>query len=56
MRLDLEVAQKLEPGNESIENELARLEWAEKKSAKVLFTLYFFPFYFFFCFAFFSSQ
>jgi len=41
MWLDLEIAQKLTPGNESIESELARLELAEKKSAKVLFTFFF---------------
>jgi len=36
--VDLETAQKLEAGNRNIEDELARLEWAEKKAAKVLFT------------------
>jgi Potential Monad-binding region of RPAP3 len=36
---DLVTAQKLEPGNASIEDELARLEWAEKKAAMV-FTKY----------------
>jgi len=33
--VDLEAAQKLEPGNGSIEDELARLQLAEKKAARV---------------------